>query len=158
MATVRSIVRWLGVALLVASAGVQFVRPERINPPSDPADAMSAHLKLPAEVEGILDRSCRDCHSHQTVWPWYSGVAPASWLVAHDVEEGREHLNFSTWSDLSALDQRESLKDICKEVRRGSMPIKAYLIVHRDAALSSGDVEALCAWTETARTAMRSAN
>jgi hypothetical protein len=73
----------------------------------------------------------------------------------HDVEEGREHLNFSTWSDLGALDQRKTLEDMCKEVRKGGMPIKAYLIVHRDAALAPSEVEALCGWTAGAIASIR---
>jgi Haem-binding domain len=150
MATLRSAVTWLIGLLLVLFAAIQLVRPERSNPASDPGKAMAAHLAVPSHVASIFDRSCRDCHSHQTSWPWYSQVAPASWLVAHDVEEGREHLNFSTWADLGALDQRKTLEEICKEVRKGGMPIKLYLIVHRDAALTPSDVDALCGWTAAA--------
>lgn len=155
MATLRSALRGLVLVLLVALAGIQFVRPERSNPPSDPAKAMAAHVTVPPSVAAILDRSCRDCHSHETTWPWYSQVAPISWLVVHDVDEGREHVNFSTWDDLSRLDQRETLKDICKEVRHGRMPIPVYLVVHRDAALSPADVETICGWTTAASQSLR---
>lgn len=155
MATLRSALTWFLVVLLVIFAAIQLVRPDRSNPASDPAKAMAAHVAVPPHVASILDRSCRDCHSHQTTWPWYSWVAPASWLVAHDVEEGREHLNFSTWSDLGALDQRKMLEDMCKEVRKGGMPIKAYLIVHRHAALAPSEVEALCGWTAGAIASIR---
>jgi hypothetical protein len=154
MAILRSVATGILLVVVVAFAGIQLVRPARTNPPSDPASAMASHVTVPADVAAILDRSCRDCHSHDTRWPWYSHVAPASWLVAHDVEEGREHLNFSTWSDLSALDQRESLKEMCKEVRKGAMPIRPYLIVHRGAALSAQEVDAFCGWTEAAARAV----
>jgi hypothetical protein len=155
MAHARSILGGLILVVVAAFVGMQFVRPQRSNPPSDPTKAMASHVTVPPAVAAILDRSCRDCHSHETTWPWYSHVAPVSWLVAHDVEEGREHLNFSTWDDLSALDQRESLKEMCKEVREGSMPIRPYLIVHRHAALSPPEVDAFCGWTDAAVKALR---
>jgi hypothetical protein len=155
MAMLRTMFRGLLLLIVVAFAGIQLVRPERVNPPSDPAKAMASHVTVPGHVAGILDRSCRDCHSHDTTWPWYSHVAPVSWLVAHDVEEGREHLNLSTWSDLGRLDQRETLKDMCKEVRKGDMPMKAYLITHGSAALSPSDVEAFCGWADAAAKALR---
>lgn len=147
MATLRSVLTRVFIVLLILAAAIQLVRPERTNPATDPAKAIASHVAVPADVASILDRSCRNCHSHQTTWPWYSGVAPASWLVAHDVEEGREHLNFSTWSDLRRDDQREALEEICKEVRKGGMPITPYLLAHRDAALTPQEVETLCGWT-----------
>jgi hypothetical protein len=137
-----------GVVIFLAVFGVmQLVRPDRSNPPSVPSQHLSAHVDVPREVGAILDRSCRNCHSNDTTWPWYSEVAPVSWLVAHDVQEAREHLNISTWATRSRGDQQEALEDICKEVRRGDMPITAYRLMHREAALTPADVEAMCAWT-----------
>ena len=87
-----------------------------------------------AETRELFFRVCRDCHSNETVWPWYSHVAPVSWLVAADVEEGREHLNVSEWA------RPEQHGDEAAEmVREGEMPLWFYLPLHPDARLSSAE-------------------
>lgn len=89
---------------------------------------------------------CYDCHSNETVWPWYSGIAPVSWLVARDVRKGREELNFSTWDRYTTKQQVEKLKESWEEVEEGEMPLWFYLPVHRDAVLSAEDRAVLRKW------------
>jgi hypothetical protein len=141
--------RWVLILFLVAFIGIQFVRPARTNPPVRPADSLQA--KTPPEVKALLDRSCRDCHSNETRWPWYSNVAPASWLVASDVVKGRDMFNFSEWTSYSSDDQDKFLGAMCKLTQRGRMPLPQYLLIHRDAKLSAADVTALCAWSDKMR-------
>jgi hypothetical protein len=146
-------VKWLklaGAMVAAAFAGIQFVRPVRTNPATDPARSLAAHVAVPPEIAATLDRACRDCHSHQTRWPWYSGVAPASWLVVDHVDHGRRHLNFSDWAGTGGERAKDPLSAICREVTGGHMPMPSYLLLHRDARLSSADVQALCGWTQTA--------
>ncbi|MCL6545882.1 MAG: heme-binding domain-containing protein [Bryobacteraceae bacterium] len=131
----------LGVLLL----GMQLYRPERINPVSDPALSFQEVEKPSPELTALLKRSCMNCHSHQTAWPWYSNLAPASWLVASDVEEGREHLNFSEWGRLPQEKQVHALEEICEEARSGAMPPWQYRLLHPQARLSEQDVKLLCA-------------
>jgi hypothetical protein len=128
-------------ALLLGLA--QLVPVDRSNP------AVESDIAAPAPVDGILRRACYDCHSHETRWPWYSYVAPVSWLVQNDVHEAREHLNFSTWSGYSPDEQREHLEEIAEEVAEGEMPVWYYLPLHPDARLSQDDVNALREWTQT---------
>jgi hypothetical protein len=143
------------LVLLVVVLGffvlLQAVRPERTNPPVDPANKLDAHLTVPPDVAAILNRSCRDCHTNDTRWPWYSHVAPASLLLSHDVREGRDEMNLSEWADYDAETMDEQLAEICQQVRDGAMPLRPYTWLHREASLSSRDVELLCAWTEQAR-------
>jgi len=88
----------------------------------------------------LVQRACFDCHSNETVWPWYSNIAPVSWLIQRDVDEGREKLNFSEWS------HGESESDeIYEVVKEGQMPPSTYLITHPEARLTSTDKEALLA-------------
>jgi hypothetical protein len=151
MAVLR-LARWVRLALLfflVAFIGIQFVRPERTNPPS--AAAASLLAKTPPEVTALLERSCRDCHSNESRWPWYSYVAPASWLVVGDVNHGREHFNFSEWTSYAPDEQDKFLGKMCNLTQRGRMPQWQYLLVHRDAKLSAADVRALCAWSDKMR-------
>src|SRR3954464_4443173 len=84
------------IVLAVAFVAVQVVRPDRTNPPVQPAHSLLA--KTPPDVRAILDRSCRDCHSNDTRWPLYSQVAPMSWLVANHVHHGRDRFNYSEWT------------------------------------------------------------
>lgn len=90
----------------------------------------------------MVKQTCFDCHSNETVWPWYSKVAPVSWLVYHDVKEGREELNFSEWD--SGRDGEE-LEEIIEEIRKEKMPIPIYLIMHPEATLSKTQKEKLIA-------------
>lgn len=129
---------WLAIALLVIA---QAFRIDRTNPP------IVQDVAAPPEVAAVLRRACYDCHSHETVWPWYSHVAPVSWLLARDVRKARRELNFSTWSSYDTARKDKKLKEVAEETSEGEMPLWFYVAVHRDAALSPADVERLRAWT-----------
>ncbi|HUN07547.1 MAG TPA: heme-binding domain-containing protein [Aggregatilineales bacterium] len=90
------------------------------------------------ETEALVRRACFDCHSNETVWPWYSYIAPMAFLVAHDVEEGRENLNFST-------DTRFEARDMRQEIERGNMPLPVYLPLHPEAQLTDAEKQQLIA-------------
>ena len=137
------------VLVLVAFIGAQFVRPDRSNPPSTPGASLLA--KAPPDVAAILSRACRDCHSNDTRWPWYTNVSPASWFVANHVHHGREHFNYSNWTSIDAGERNSLLGDMCSLTKREEMPLPSYLLIHRDAKLSPADVKTLCAWTEKMR-------
>lgn len=126
--------------------GAQIVRPARTNPPTNPAEGLARHVTVPADVAAILDRSCRDCHSNDTRWPWYSHVSPASWLVIDHVNHGRSHFNLSEWGRYDRSRRTELLKSSCALARRGAMPMPSYRLMHRRARLSPADIETLCAW------------
>lgn len=137
------------IALGVAVVVMQFIgRPEKTNPPEVPSLTLANQIAVPAAVRDILERSCADCHSNRTRWPWYSSVAPVSWLVASDVEEGREHLNFSVWGTYSRKRQASRLLDISREVDKGEMPMGIYVLMHGNARLSTADKDTLCTWAE----------
>src|SRR3981081_2630909 len=88
--------RWTLSVFLVVFIAVQFVRADRTNPPAVPT--ASLRTKTPPDVTATLDRSCRGCHSNETRWPWYSQVAPMSWMLADHVHHGRDHFNYSEWT------------------------------------------------------------
>ncbi len=141
---------WVVVAVLIVA---QAIRPSRTNPVADPKYNLSAAITVPTDVTGILGRSCNDCHSNATVWPWYSNVAPASWLVAVDVKHGRRALNFSEWGLRTPEKNNEMLGEICKEVTEKEMPGTMYPLMHAGAKLSGADVQAICRWTQSAQAA-----
>ena len=143
------ILRAILAVFLVAFIGAQFVRPVRDNPPATPAASLLA--KTPPDVAAILNRSCRDCHSNETRWPWYTNITPTNWLVANHVHHGRDHFNYSEWMAYEEDDQDKFLGGICSLTRRKRMPLPSYLLLHSDARLSEADVNALCAWSEKMR-------
>lgn len=122
---------------------IQLIPVEQTNP------QVEVDLVAPAPVKDILRRSCYDCHSHETSWPWYSRVAPFSWWLAEHVAEGRADLNFSQWP-LFDIEARElMLRDIEKQLVDGTMPLRSYVLGHREARLSDRDREVLLEWVRT---------
>ncbi len=137
--------RIAALVLVAAAAGAQLIRPERGNPPADPRTSFAAVVQPPQRAISILERSCGDCHSNLTVWPWYSKVAPVSWLVASDVSEGRSKLNLSRWDIYSPEMSKIRTRAMCGQARSGEMPPWYYLPMHPGAKLAPGDVAAICA-------------
>jgi hypothetical protein len=135
----RSRLLMIAAAVLLAA---QLVPVPRSNPP------VESKMPAPPEVQAILDRSCADCHSHETRWPWYAYVAPVSWLVAYDTHEARENLNFSTWGSYSPKRQRNKTNEIWEKVEEGEMPLWIYLLAHPEAKLSDADREILRSFSE----------
>ena len=151
MSRVRQALKWLLIALVAVFVGLQFVRPARTNPAFDQAETIYARLQVTPEVSAILDRSCQDCHSNSTRWPWYSNVVPASWFRVDHVNEGREHLNFSEWGRLDKRRADKRLEEMCEQVSDREMPMDSYTWIHRSAKLSDTDRKTLCDWTESER-------
>ena len=151
MSRVRKVLKWFAVVIAVVFLGMQFVRPARTNPSVDQTQTINAQLQLTPPVAAILDRSCHDCHSNSTRWPWYSNVVPASWFLVDHVNEGREHLNFSEWGKLDKRNADKKLEEMCEEVSDKLMPIDSYTWIHRSAKLSDADIKILCDWTEAER-------
>jgi Haem-binding domain len=144
--------RWkiiLGGLLLLLLA-VQFIP---VNLPEvakdNPGDIMKSGL-VSQEVANLLKNSCYSCHSNETVYPWYSYVAPSSWLVKRDVMEAREELNFSTWSELDQRKMIKKLDDIASEVGEGNMPMPIYTLIHGSAKLNDTQRQLIVTWTEAA--------
>ncbi len=138
---------FVAVVILIVA---QVYRPSRTNPPVDPSREIAATGVMPPAVAAIFSRACNDCHSYRTVWPWYSAVAPVSWLVVYDVRAGRKKMNLSDWAGYDAQKESKLVDEACKEVREGEMPGTMYTLMHPQAKLTVGDVQAICAWTQTA--------
>lgn len=142
--------RYIGISLVVILIGIQFIP---ANLPSttaeNPSDIMHGNL-VDADVVQLLKKSCYDCHSNETKYPWYSSVAPVSWLVARDVRAGREELNFSTWSEYDQRKMLSKLDNIATEVNEGNMPMPIYTLIHGSAKLDDKQRQLIVAWTEAA--------
>lgn len=136
----------VGIVLLMLV--IQLIRPDRSNVPEDHAKNIHAFVTIPDTIDAILVRSCYDCHSNTTRWPWYSGFAPASWIIADDVQMGRRHLNFSEWGTYPQKRMRKKLYEISEVVKDKSMPLHLYLNFHSAAKLSSSEIQMLANWAD----------
>lgn len=135
--TIRKVLSGLMVVLALGVLLIQFVPYGRAhaNPPVTGEPNWDS-----LQTRELAQTACFDCHSNETVWPWYSHVAPVSWLVQRDVVEGREKLNFSEWGYGGEGDEGEDLYEV---VANGEMPMSVYLITHMEARLSDGERTAL---------------
>ena len=136
-------VKQAAMVFIILFAAAQLVRPSRTNPPADATRTIHAHGEATGELVAVLDRSCGDCHSNATVWPWYTQVAPVSWLMAQAVTEGRKAVNFSEWAAYSPDQQRTLLAVSCDDATSGKMP-GPYTLVRPETRLSAQDVETIC--------------
>jgi len=139
--------RWMLLIGVGLFAVVQVVRPATTNPVGAQSLALESQMQVAPKVAAILDRSCADCHSNKTRWPWYAHVAPVSWFLIDHVNHGRSHLNFSEWGAYDKREQRDLLRQTCLEVKGGTMPLSSYTPMHPDSKLSGEDVAAICQWT-----------
>lgn len=136
------------VILFTAFVAIQFYRPAKTNPPIVEADTLQATTQVPEEVDKIFSRSCNDCHTNNSNYPWYSEVAPMSWGVINHINEGRRELNLSTWANYDTKRKKHKLEEICEMVTSGEMPHNQYLWIHWDAKLSEEDKKIMCEWAE----------
>ena len=130
------------LVLVLVFAAAQLVRPERANPPTDVRRTIESHVGTTSELSAVLDRACRDCHSNATVWPWYTQIAPVSWLMAYGVWKGRQAVNFSEWAAYAPDQQRILLIQSCNDVAQGRMP-GTYTLLHPVMRLSTQDIETI---------------
>ncbi|MBL7988844.1 MAG: heme-binding domain-containing protein [Chlorobi bacterium] len=125
---------------------LQFFGPTLENPAVDPLLANEASLQLPTDARHVLHTACMDCHSHTTEWPWFAHIAPISWIAAHNVDEGREHLNFSRWGSYTPKQQKKLLDEISTVVRHDRMPPTLHKLAHPSARLSTNERFVLYFW------------
>ncbi len=120
---------------------IQFIPVDRTNP------QVTGEIMESTDLKGIFKRSCYDCHSNETLWPWYSYVAPVSWLVADDVHSGRRHLNFSEWQNIEVRKIPKVKQEIWEMVSEGEMPMGNYVLLHPEAKLSEKEKQIIRDWT-----------
>jgi hypothetical protein len=125
------------VFLVVAQA----FRIDKSNPP------VGSDVNAPPQLKEVMRRSCYGCHSNEVVWPWYAYVAPASWLVAYDVHQGRAELNFSLWGNYGLAKRQKKLAEIAQTITEGEMPPWYYVYpMHMEAQLSAADRATFLGW------------
>ena len=138
--------KWIFGALVLVFALAQLANPARTNPPV--VSDMLATNSPPDHVAALLHAACYDCHSNETKWPWYAHIAPASLLVASDVNEGRKHLNLSEWPAGDPVRAGKKLDRMSEEIDSREMPPGKYTMIHADARLTDADRKELTGWLD----------
>lgn len=146
----------IAVVLFVAFAVLQFFRPDFTNPPVTQAETLQATTQIPENVQAIMKRSCNDCHTNETVYPWYSKIQPSASFLKGHIDDGRRHLNFSVWNTYDSRKKRKKLEEVCEMVNAKTMPLPSYLWIHRSAALSDEETKILCDWATAEKTRLES--
>jgi len=137
------------IAAIIVVTGflvIQFFRIDKSAPAVVQAETLEAAVSVPPDIKLILGRSCNDCHSNTTVYPWYSNIQPAGWFLKSHIDDGKRHLDFSIFNTYTPKKQAHKLEEICEQVGLKEMPLPSYLWIHRDAALKDSEAKALCDW------------
>jgi Haem-binding domain len=145
-----------GVGILVLLFVLAFVHPFGNARVADPGKQLMASAQIGTPVLDVLQRSCQNCHSERTTWPAYSHMAPISWLIEKDVQDGRSHWNMSKWDQYSIDDREHILSQIGPMVRNRKMPLPQYLLLHPEAKLSDADTELVYQWSRQERRRLKS--
>ena len=138
---------WLIIILLIVL--IQFIPNDKPEVILSNENDLIYNNKLPESAENILRTSCYDCHSNESIYPWYSYIAPVSWLVVRDIKVGREELNFSEWESQSKMDKAKNIDKIIDEVSDEEMPMAIYTLIHTDAKLTAEDRQLLVDWADS---------
>jgi hypothetical protein len=138
------------VSLFFIFIVIQFFPPKKNDNLVNPQNDIVFKLDIPIPVKKKIVDACYDCHSNKTAYPFYNNIAPVSWMLAHDVKEGKGHLNFSEWANYDRKTQIKLLGKICDEIKAGEMPLKSYVFMHSRAVINPKELEEICQWTEQA--------
>jgi hypothetical protein len=138
----RKIIIAAGAVLIL----IQFFRPEK-NISTEPSQhAIGQKFPIPQEVNVLLQKSCYDCHSNNTEYPWYSNIQPVAWWLSNHVKDGKRHLNFDEFTTYPDARQRKKLGEIVETIEKGEMPMRSYTLIHGDARLSKEQQQQITRW------------
>lgn len=143
------------LSLLVGLVAIQFFKPEKNINKTPSEKYISAVINVPENVNGILIKSCADCHSNNTQYPWYANTQPIAWWLNHHIKEGKAELNIDSFANYSLRRQYRKLEEIMDEVEEDEMPLSSYTLIHRVAKLSETDREVLINWAKETRMEMK---
>lgn len=144
----KSAVKIIIAGLFLIFIVLQFFRPDFTNPPVVQNETLQSATTVPENVQAIMNRSCNDCHSNETIYPWYSKIQPFAAFLDEHIKEGRNELNFSIWNTYENQRKKRKLEEICEQVEGRTMPLPSYLWIHRSARLSDEEIKSLCDWTK----------
>ncbi|MFN3666956.1 MAG: heme-binding domain-containing protein [Sediminibacterium sp.] len=142
------------VILLIAFIAIQFFRPEK-NVSADKSKNINTMYAVSADVNTILTKACNDCHTNNTIYPWYAAVQPVTWWLDDHIKEGKKHLNFDEYSTYSLRKQYHKMEEVVEQVKEKEMPLDSYTWIHRNAKLSDEERVTLTSWAQAVMDTMK---
>lgn len=137
------------LVLLVAFIAIQFFRPKKNKSDGPQPHAITNILQTPSDVQVILKKACNDCHTNNTVYPWYAKVQPIAWWLDGHIRNGKKHLNLDEYTNKSARYQYHKMEETIEMVKENEMPLKSYTWSHKDAKLTIDEKATLTKWAES---------
>lgn len=147
--------RW---ALIIAAAAillVQFYRPQKNISSTPSTTAIAQHFPVPQTIQAIFQRSCNDCHSNNTVYPWYAEIQPLGWWLNKHIHDGKRGLNFDEFTSYRLMKQYRRFNDVIEQLKEDKMPLPSYLLIHTYAKLSASEKDSLVQWCTAMRDSMK---
>jgi hypothetical protein len=134
------------LVLLIVFVGIQFIPTKRNQSENVPKTDFIIVNNAPKNIKNTFQTSCYDCHSNNTLYPWYNKVQPVAWLLENHIEEGKAELNFSEWDLYSDRRKKSKLKSIISQIEDNEMPLSSYTIIHKNANLSIEQKNEIINW------------
>jgi cytochrome c553 len=146
-----SITKKILIAILVVFIIIQFIKPAKNQSSAVTPNEIFANFQTADSTKQLIRTACYDCHSNNTVYPWYAEIQPAAWWLADHVNEGKSELNFSEFASYKPKKADHKLEEMVEMLKEGEMPLKSYTLIHNDAKLSDAQREELSKWAESLR-------
>lgn len=141
--------------IIIILIAIQFIRPAK-NQSNDVLTSDISHVyTVPQNVSVILKKACNDCHTNNTVYPWYAQIQPVGWWLNHHIEEGKDELNFNEFGAYAVPRQYHKLEEVVEQVKEGEMPIWSYTLIHTNAKLTDEEKQTLINWAQGIRNTMK---
>jgi hypothetical protein len=137
------------IVLLIALIVIQFFHPAKNSNPGEQPNAIAKAYPVPNEVADIIKVSCNDCHSNNTVYPWYNTIQPVAWWLNNHIKEGKRQLNFDEFASYTPKRAHRKLDELIEQVKEGEMPLTSYTLIHRNARLSDAQKTTLINWAQS---------
>jgi hypothetical protein len=134
--------------LLIVLVAIQFFHPAKNQSAVASPNDIAAHYTIPDNVLGVLKKSCYDCHSNNTVYPWYNNIQPVAWWLANHIQDAKKELNFSEFNSYKPKRKIRKLKEVTEQLEKGEMPLNTYLWIHSGAKLSGEQIKAVSDWAK----------
>jgi hypothetical protein len=146
-------IKKITIALLLVFLVLQFFQPDK-NTSNIKTNSIETVYSVPDQVKEILKTSCNDCHTNNTVYPWYSNIQPIAWFLNNHVVDGKKHLNFDEFASYRLAKQFHKLEEIDEEVATDEMPLSSYTFMHSNAQLTKHQKDVLISWSKAIRDSM----
>lgn len=145
----KKVLKSIGWLLLIALLVIQFFRPEKNISKGDQPNAIGKLYPVPDDVNIIMKKACNDCHTNNTVYPWYSKIQPVAWWLADHVNEGKKELNFDEYTTRRPRFQYRRMEQTIDLVKKEEMPLPSYTWTHKDAILTPEEKAKLTEWAQS---------